>query len=218
MNPVALVPKEFTSYRVCLGHSNSFPTYRTSKKNVGLLFLVSLCARSKPTINWFPCAKRNPEWLDVAFLVFGRFFYYYYYYSCFVCCLYLKEHNNNSSNKNNNSNNKNKNNNKHRLPGTAAVEVVRLFNQVLGSGAEVEVFWEQNLARGSTRASMAKKAAGGFGRGGRTPHEERLWLSKAFWDPILGFSVRSPPIVEPTFVVGLGCFGLGCSLGVRFGF
>ncbi|CAJ1359213.1 unnamed protein product [Effrenium voratum] len=34
---------------------------------------------------------------------------------------------------------------------TAAVEVVRLFNQVLGSGAEVEVFWEQNLVPEASR-------------------------------------------------------------------
>ena len=32
------------------------------------------------------------------------------------------------------------------------------------------------------------------------------------WDPILG-KVNSPPILEPILVVGLGC-----SLGVRFGF
>ena len=36
---------------------------------------------------------------------------------------------------------------------------------------------------------------------------------KTVLDPILGGLVNSPPIIEPILVVGLGC-----SLGVRFGF
>ena len=32
-----------------------------------------------------------------------------------------------------------------------------------------------------------------------------LWLSKPFWDPILG-KANSPPILEPILVVGLGCY------------
>ena len=39
-----------------------------------------------------------------------------------------------------------------------------------------------------------------------------LWLSKPFWDPILGV-FGAPPILGFILVVGLGC-----SLRVRFGF
>ena len=58
----------------------------------------------------------------------------------------------------------------------------------------------------STQAACPPGAASAAGSG--SPARAARG-SKPFWDPILGFAVNSPPILEPISVVGLGC-----SLGV----